>query len=317
MDVSRPLANEERLEHRTGDGVTLRVLAWPVAEARGRVQLVHGRGEHLGRYRELVAWLNRAGFGVFGHDHRDHGESGGDQGVPGAFGHLVDDVTELRDRADALAPGPGRPVLLGHSLGGLVAIRLLQRPGQGVEGEPAGGRPHAGARGNTPAAAPEDLRYAGLVASAPWLRTAVEIPFWTRLAIPVLRLAAPGLAVPQKLRPELLTRDPERAEAVATDPLMLRGVAIRFFDEVVQAQDQARARGLPWGLPTLVLIPGGDELVDPEATRGWVRGLEGSVQVWELPGTRHEPFNDVGRNIIFQRLVQWLDALFQREREGR
>ena len=144
----------------------------------------------------------------------------------------------------------------------------------------------------------------------------MEIPPLTRLAIPVLRLLAPGLAVPQKLRSELLTRDPERARLVEGDPMMLRGVAIRFFDEAVVAQERALAGDLPAVLPALVLIPGADRLVDPEATRRWAAGLDGPVEVWELPETRHEPFNDVGRNIIFERLVEWLHPLFQREREG-
>lgn len=320
VDVTVPLPNEERLEHRTRDGIVLRALAWSVEEPRGRVQLVHGRGEHLGRYRELVAWLNRAGFSVFGHDHRDHGRSGGDQGAPGVFGQLVGDVAELRSRADTLAPGPGRPVLLAHSLGGLVAIRLLQEsmadprpvvstPG-GMSGTAAAGAGDSGSGGTEPA-------WSGLILSAPWLKTAVEIPFRVRLLIPVLRLVAPGWAVPQTLRPELLTRDPERAREVARDPLMLRGVAVRFFDEAKAAQERALAAGLPSGLPTLILIPEDDELVDPATTRAWAARLGPAAEVRSLPGTRHEPFNDVGRNIIFQGLVQWLDALFQREEEGR
>ncbi|MDT8340151.1 MAG: alpha/beta hydrolase [Longimicrobiales bacterium] len=266
-------------------GCRLRTLRWPVARPVGRVQLVHGLSEHLGRYHLLAEALNRAGYSVYGHDHRGHGRSQGRRGVVGRFEDLVADVHHLRGLADRLAPGPGAPFLIAHSLGGLVAVRYLQG---------AGG------------AGPEVYR--GAVISAPWLGTVARIPLLVRAAMPVLRRIAADLPVPRPIRPEFLTRDREQALAYARDPLVVRALSVSFYDQVVRAQAEARAGGLPAGLPALVLVPGADQLTDPDASETWGRSAGDAVEVWRIPASRHEPFNEIDRNTIFQRLVEWLGS---------
>lgn len=81
-------------------GSRIRTWSWPVDSPRGRVQLVHGLSEHLLRYIELAGVLNRAGWSVFGHDHRGHGESDGTRGVLRDFSHLVTDLGRVRARAE-------------------------------------------------------------------------------------------------------------------------------------------------------------------------------------------------------------------------
>lgn len=232
----------------------------------------------MGRYDLLAAALNEADFSVFGHDHRGHGASEGRRGVVGRFTDLVQDVAHVAGLADEMAPGPGAPFLIGHSLGGLVAIRYLQtlRP---------------------------DLQ--GAVLSAPWLATAEELGRWDRIVVAALRLVAPDWPVSRPLRPELLTRDEERQRAFKEDPLVGTSLAVSFFDQVSEAQSLALSEGLPGGLPALVLSPGDDHLTDAGVTREWAKRAGAECLV--LPDTRHEPFNDIDRNTTFQRLVEWLD----------
>lgn len=290
--LAGPLPNEVETRLPGTGGTGLRVLAWPVADPRGRVQVVHGLSEHLGRYRGLASALNAAGYSVWGHDHRGHGESEGRRGVVGRFQDLVTDVEVLQRLGDECAPGPGRPVLLGHSLGGLVVLRALQTRPAVVEGA------------------------AATVLSAPWLGTAARIPLHTRLALPLLRAFAPDLAVPRPIEPETLTRLPEFAEAYRNDPLVVRKLAVSFFDQVCREQEEAMAGGLPEGLPALVIIPGEDQAADPRVTRRWTEAVAPRPEVWELPHTRHEPFNDAGRNNIFDRLVHWLNATLHTQRKN-
>lgn len=259
-------------------GLRLRTLSWPVPRPRGRIQVVHGLSEHIGRYDLLAEALNDADYSVFGHDHRGHGASEGRRGVVGRFPDLVEDVRHVTGLADELAPGPGAPALIGHSLGGLVAIRYLQEF-----------RPQL---------------QAGVI-SAPWLATAAEFGWLDRAAMWLLRRVAPDWPLSRPLQPELLTRDEERARAFVEDPLVGSSMAVSFFDQVAKAQRLALGEGLPPEPPALVLLPGDDGLADVEVTREWARGT--GATCLELPDTRHEPFNDIDRNTTFARLVDWLD----------
>ena len=259
-------------------GVRLRTLSWPVPRSRGRVQVVHGLSEHMGRYDLLAEALNAEGWSVFGHDQRGHGASDGRRGVVGHFPDLVEDVALVSALADELAPGPGPPALIGHSLGGLVSIRYLQEL-----------RPKLGTA----------------VISAPWLATAGEFSWMDRVLMTVLRRVAPDWPVSRAPRPELLTRDEERARAFVQDPLVGTNLAVSFFDQVTEAQQVALSQGLPTDPSVLVLLPGDDQLTDTDVAREWAR--RSGARWLELPGTRHEPFNDIDRNTTFRRLVQWLN----------
>lgn len=125
------------------DGENLALHEWPVAAdtpLRGLVVLVHGLGEHAGRYGAVAEQLNTWGFAVRGYDHYGHGESAGPRGGLSSDTRLLDDLADMIECTRARLP-PGLPlVLLGHSMGGLVAARPAQRPGC-LRGSPAGQPP--------------------------------------------------------------------------------------------------------------------------------------------------------------------------------
>ncbi len=269
-------------------GATLRTVSWPVDRPKGRVQLVHGLSEHMGRYDLLANALNQAGYSAYGHDHRGHGGSDGRRGVGATVPELAEDLHTLHLLADELAPGPGSPFLIAHSMGGLVAIRYLQ-----VHREALGAAP-----------------LSGVVVSAPWLATRARIPLLKRLALPLIRQVAPQWPIPQPIQPLRLTRDEEIARIYANDPLVVRALSVSFFDAVQRAQKKALDQGLPSDIPLVMIAPEADELTDTDLAVDWAgsRGME----VWSLPETRHEPFNEINRNKTFERLVEWLDH--QRDR---
>ncbi|MES1163052.1 MAG: alpha/beta fold hydrolase, partial [Rhizobacter sp.] len=107
----------------TADGLRLQLREWPVPDARGTVLIVHGLGEHIGRYAQVAARLNAWGWHAIGFDHRGHGAS---EGARGALAHdddLLQDLARVVDAVRAARAGP--LLLLGHSLGGLVAARFV------------------------------------------------------------------------------------------------------------------------------------------------------------------------------------------------
>jgi alpha-beta hydrolase superfamily lysophospholipase len=242
---------------------------------------VHGLSEHLRRYIELAGELNRAGWSVFGHDHRGHGESEGTRGVLRDFDHLLTDLERVRERADVLAPGPGEPALLGHSLGGLVVIRHLQ-----TAAEPA----------------------RRVIVSAPWLGTRVVLPLWQRIAARTLRHVWPDVVVRRSLDERKLTRDEARGAAYRADPAVHRAGSPGLLAEVEAAQAAALRDPLPDRVRILLLLPLDDQVTDPDRTEGWaMRGPEDRIRIERYPEGRHEPFHDIERATVFRALANWLN----------
>src|SRR5215207_9213012 len=116
------------------DGDNLAVQDWPLPEGlaiRGVVLLVHGLGEHAGRYERLARRLNRWGFAVRGYDQCGHGESSGVRGALPNDTRLIDDLTDVVDSVRMRMPVGLPLILFGHSMGGLVAgcfVALRRRP---------------------------------------------------------------------------------------------------------------------------------------------------------------------------------------------
>jgi alpha-beta hydrolase superfamily lysophospholipase len=262
-------------------GTRIRTWSWPAAAPRGRIQLVHGLSEHLLRYIELAGVLNRAGWSVFGHDHRGHGESDGTRGVLRDFDHLIRDVESVRGLADTLAPGPSGPVLLGHSLGGLVVIRHLQ----------------------TSVDPPSRA-----IVSAPWLGTRVVLPMWQRIAARTLRYVWPDAVIQRSLDETRLTRDVQRGVAYRTDPTVHRSGSAGLLAEVEAAQAAAMTDPLPARVRMLLLLPLDDQVTDPDRTMRWAASVpEGQIRIERFPEGRHEPFHDIERAAVFRTLADWLN----------
>ncbi len=253
---------------------------WTPEDPWASLLLIHGLGEHSGRYEHLARRLGAEGVSVFSFDLRGHGRSAGPRGDIRLFGDFLEDVGVMEGvRGGELGSG-GKRFLLGHSLGGLIALRRLQDGNGG---------------------------YDGGIFSAPWLRAAQ--PSWLRALGRGLGRFLPGLRIPNGLGPGKLTRDPEMATAWREDPLIHTRLTGRLFGEAERVQREVvmAEGGGPHGLPLLFLVPQDDPVVAGEATLAFARGIaEEEVQVEILEGRRHEAFNDLGREEVFDLLVAWL-----------
>jgi alpha-beta hydrolase superfamily lysophospholipase len=264
------------------EGIALRWYRWDVAAARGGVLIVHGFGDHAGRYHDVARVLNARGYSVLAYDGRGHGASEGPRGHADSFElHLADlDAAWLEARRSLRGPH----FLYGHSFGGLTAMRWLQT------------RPQH--------------RPAGVVLSAPWLATALRVPRFKLLAARILLRVAPSLAISSGANvPEHLTRDPERAAAYLNDPLVHHLISARFHAEALAAQAAAKAAPLPDGLAALLIVPGDDPLVDAGSTLAWARERGRGADVRVREGGRHELHNDIDRDEVLASVADWLDAL--------
>lgn len=260
---------------RTADGTTLATHHWdPSGQVRSTIVLVHGLGEHAGRYRHVGEMLAARGHAVRATDLRGFGSSGGRRAHIRDWEHHLDDLAIDLGEAGAT----GRPVvLLGHSLGGLVALSYA-----------LSGRPQP------------DL----LVLSAPAIEN--DLPRIKRVAARVLGNITPKLSIPNGLRGEQLSRDPKVGERYFSDPLVLTRTTAGYGLEALQAAARARAGMGGLRLPTLVLHGAADPIIPPRASRA-LAAVPG-VDHREFPEFRHEIFNEEGGVAATAAVADWIEA---------
>ena len=267
----------------TPDGCRLHLQRWPVSgPAHGTVQLVHGLGEHIGRYAAVAAALNAAGWHVAGHDHRGHGRSAGPRGAMPADDSLLRDLATVTDHLR----GAGRHVLLGHSMGGLVAARFV-----------------AEALNPVPAAWSRPVN--GLVLSSPALDAGLGAA--QKLLLQVLGPLAPDLRVSNGLDAAWVSRDPQVVQAYQADPLVHDRVTPRLVRFIVQGGAQMLALAPRWQVPTLLMWAGADRCVAPAGSAAFAAAAPaGVLQAEPFAGLYHEIFNEPERAQVLARLARWL-----------
>ncbi len=271
------------------DATALHLQHWPApAAAHGWVQIVHGLGEHIGRYAGVAAALNAAGWHVVGHDHRGHGRSAGPRGGLPRADALLADLAQVHDHwRQRLGGGPA--VLLGHSLGGLVAARFVA--------ESLSAAPASWAR-------PVDA----LVLSSPALDIGMRASQKALLA--VLGGLAPQLRVGNGLEPAWISRDAAVVQAYVADPLVHGRVTPALVRFMLDAGLTVQAAAPRWTLPTLLMWAGADRCVQPAGSATFAQAAPRSAvtaQVW--PGLAHEIFNEPERQQVLARLTTWLASL--------
>ncbi|MCP5030719.1 MAG: alpha/beta hydrolase [Actinomycetia bacterium] len=246
--------------------------------ARSAMLIVHGIGEHSGRYDHVGRFLAERGHDVVAIDNRGHGQSSGRRGHLDSFSQFLDDVEDQVIQRREL----GLPVVLfGHSLGGLISATYL------VEGRPA-----------------PDL----LVLSAPAL--GATVPGWQRLIAPILSRVAPRVFVRSDLDAALLSNDLEVQEAYRSDPLRVKGATARLGNEIFTTMASTRARLDAITIPTYVLHGSEDSLVPPEVSRPLADQSNVTYRLW--PGLRHECHNEPATPEVLAELAEWLDLELDR-----
>jgi alpha-beta hydrolase superfamily lysophospholipase len=267
------------------DGDNLAVQDWPLEPGvalRGVVLIVHGLGEHAGRYGHVAHRLNAWGFAVRGYDQCGHGESGGLPGSLPTDTRLLDDLADLIDSTRARME-PGTPlIVLGHSMGGLVAGRFVSLGLRKVD---------------------------ALVMSSPALNPGMNA--FQKFLVAVLPRIAPNLRVGNGLNPAYISHDPAVVDAYNADPLVHDRISARLARFFSTAGPATVAAAPQWKVPTLVLFAGDDRLVRPQGSRDFVAA---APQEWVsavcFDTLYHEIFNELDAEPVFAALRSWLDARF-------
>jgi len=254
------------------DGTELLTRTWePVGDPRAVILIVHGLGEHSGRYEHVGDHLAEMGFLVKALDLRGFGGSEGPRAYVTGFDSYLDDL-------DPLVAEAGRQdvpvIMLGHSMGGLVALRYAQQR-SGL-----------------------DL----LVLSSPAVEA--SIPRVKRFAARVLRRIAPRFALPNGIEGAQLSHDPAVGEAYFADPLVYTKTTAMLGAAFLDAMAAARGSGVP--LSTLV-IHGGEDALVPVETSAYLEAFP-TVERVVFDGLRHETFNEDGGTRALATVTAWINA---------
>jgi alpha-beta hydrolase superfamily lysophospholipase len=267
------------------DGLQIFAQGWrPAGQPRGLVCLVHGLGEHSGRYAHVAEHLCAGGYILAAADLRGHGRSAGPRGHAPTFDLVMDDIGLLL--AEAARRFPGLPVVLyGQSLGGNLVLNyaLLRKP---------------------------DL--AGVIATSPALRPAFEPPAWKLALGRGVCNFVPGLAMSNELELEAISRDAEVVSRYRADPLTHDRVSARLGIDIIETGEWALAHAAEFPLPLLLMHGDADRITSAGATRQFAAeaGPACTLKIWE--GCYHEVHNDPGHEAFLAYLTAWLDGICTR-----
>jgi alpha-beta hydrolase superfamily lysophospholipase/glutathione S-transferase len=257
----------------------------PEHSPRGLIVLVHGAAEHSGRYRRFAEHFANLGYATAALDHIGHGRSEGQRGYVRNFGEYV----ETLDRFVQLLKGEFAEVprvLLGHSMGGLIAsCYLLQNQDD----------------------------FVGCVLSGPAIKTDLEPPIWQRLLIQFFSMVAPRMGVLQ-LDASGVSRDPLEVREYLDDPLVYGGkLTARKVSQLFAAMQWIQEQASDIRLPLLLMHGEADMLTSPSGSRYLYEHVSSEDKTLKLyPGLFHEIFNEPERLKVFEDLQDWLDQRLER-----
>lgn len=254
----------------------------PAANEKAQLVVAHGLGEHSGRYVNIFSRLVPAGFSIWALDFRGHGRSGGKRGHVDTFDQYILDLKTLIQTARENRPGDGRLFLLGHSMGGLVALNYTERFSETID---------------------------GVVASSPGLGMTVQVPAVKAFMGKVMSSIWPGLSMGNELDATKISHDTEVVKAYRDDPLVHDRVTARFFTEFLAAMDEAHAHAPGIAVPVLMQVAGDDHFVDARASKHFFERLDvqdKTLHVYDR--LYHEVYNETRaeREAVIDDLEQWL-----------
>ena len=258
---------------RSSDGTQLATYSWsPEGEAIGQIVLVHGVGEHMGRYEHVAQALVAAGYAVRAVDFRGHGHSEGRRGHVDRWERYVEDLRA----AVALQPGPY--AIVAHSMGTMVSLDHLR-----------------------------DAHAWGYVGSATTVGIGVKAPQWKLKAAGFLSKVWPTLKQSNEIPASHICSDPAVVKTYLADPLVFSTITPRWFIEVLAVQERIRAAAAHYDTPALVLYGEDDQIISIPDLVDFCSRYKAEMTVVSYPNMRHEVLNEFGQAEVIETLINWLN----------
>lgn len=271
----------------THDGLQLYVQWQQPAAPHAIILIVHGVGEHIGRYETLQNWLCNHQYLCYGFDQRGHGRSEGLRVDVADFNEYADDLEQVL--TTIAARHPDLPIIVfSHSMGTLVALT------------------HA---------LTHESQYRGIILASCAIRLASAIPGWVHRLLAVTSRYWPRLRVPNLISARQLSHDAAVIERYQQDGLVMNTVTLRWLNAFLQTQDTILKNLNKINTPLLVLHSRSDRVVDIRGVHQIVDGVNPErVQYHEFETLRHELHNEnlKEREIVFDAINDWCKTLIKK-----
>ena len=262
------------------DGTELHTQYLSAPDARAVLVILHGYGDHCGRFVHVMERFAQKGFDTASFDYRGHGKAGGKRGHVGRFSEYVEDLDAFLTYVLGRSSAGKKLYLVGHSHGGLVAASYVLQQPEGID---------------------------GLILSSPLLGFKLKIPAWKNLLGKGMSAVWPTLSIPTGIPPEHLSHDPAIVTSYANDPLVGKGATSRWYTEAILAQQAVMRQAHRIQLPVLCLQAGEDLIVDADATQNFVAAVgSADKEIKWYEGLYHEIFNEPRREDVFGDIDVWL-----------
>ncbi|MCK6539856.1 MAG: lysophospholipase [Anaerolineales bacterium] len=266
------------------DDVTFYMQGWePQGKPKAIVCLVHGLGEHTGRYAHVGKALNDAGYALFGFDLRGHGKTGGPRGHFPSLDAVVQDIrqfVEFQKRNH-----PGLPIFLyGHSLGGLLGLAYAIQYPDGLQ---------------------------GVIVTGAGLRSALQEQKGKIALVKLLGSLLPSLVVKSELEVAGLSRDEAVVQAYVNDPLVHDKTSLGLGKAGLAAIDLCFARAREFKPPLLIMHGKADRITYPSGSEDFARlagetNKDVTLKLWE--GMYHEIHNEPEQAEVFKTMIEWMEG---------
>jgi lysophospholipase len=253
----------------------------PEADKKCFLILLHGMGEHSGRYQNFAEFLAKRGIQSFIPDLRGFGQSGGKRGFVRHFADYTKDLEALHKFL--VRSNPETPIfLLGHSFGGLIASSYLSSNA-------------------------ENSKPAGLILSSPLFGVKLHVAVWRKVLGNLLSFCVPSFTLDNPINPQKLTHDETLIEAYKKDPQVHHKVSARLYRELSLELKKTTLMAKNISQSVLLLQAGEDQIVSKEASIAFYNSLNSKDKELEIyPSLFHEILNESSRETVFNRIADWI-----------
>ena len=270
------------IDVRTNDGIQLKgyLNKSQTNDIRGIIVLIHGMGEHAGRYSHVADFFSAVGFSVLRMDLRGHGSSEGKRGHTPSYEHLMNDLDAIYQKVKELYPD--LPVILyGHSMGGNLVLNFLIRRKPDIT---------------------------AAIVTAPYLKLAFEPPSWKVALGKISAGILPTLTQSTGLETAALSRDPNVVAAYEKDALVHDRITSAFFVNVHFAGPYAIQHADQISVPTLVMHGTSDRLTSHKGSEELDQKSMKNVEVRILDGWYHELHNEPEKEKLLNDILYWINS---------
>jgi alpha-beta hydrolase superfamily lysophospholipase len=268
------------------EGIKFFACGWePTEKPKAVVALVHGHGEHVGRYANVAEAFTQAGYALAGFDLRGHGKSGGPRGHASSYEALMDDVADFL--AQVAARYPKLPMFIyGHSLGGNLVLNFVLRRKPAV---------------------------VGAIVTGPWLKLAFDPPAVQVTLARVMNKIAPGFTQHSKLDTTALSHDVQVVQAYDNDPLVHDMVSARLYMGMYDSGLWALEHAAEFPVPLLLMHGTADRITSAKASREFAErgGKNVTWRAWD--GFYHEIHNEPEKAEVLAAMAAWMNTCLKKK----